>query len=29
MLALTFQVGKEALALGARRVREVVPRVRP
>jgi hypothetical protein len=29
MLALTFRVGKEALALGARRVREVVPRVRP
>ena len=29
MLALTFQVGREALALGARRVREAVPRVRP
>jgi hypothetical protein len=28
MLVLTFQVGREALALGARRVREVVPRVR-
>jgi methyl-accepting chemotaxis protein WspA len=27
--ALTFQVGREALALGARRVREAVPRVRP
>ena len=29
VLALTSQVGREALALGARRVREAVPRVRP
>jgi hypothetical protein len=29
MLALTSQVGREALALGTRRVREAVPRVRP
>ena len=29
MLALTFQVGREALAPGARRVREALPRVRP
>jgi chemotaxis-related protein WspB len=28
MLVLTFQVGREALALDIRRVREVVPRVR-
>src|SRR4051812_39495585 len=28
MLALTFQVGREAVALDIRRVREVVPRVR-
>ena len=29
MPVLTSQVGREALALGARRVREVVPGVRP
>jgi chemotaxis signal transduction protein len=29
MLILTFQVGNEAFALDIRRVREVVPRVRP
>jgi hypothetical protein len=29
VLVLTFQVGREALALGARRVHEAVPRVRP
>ena len=29
MLVLTFQVGREAFALDLRRVREVVPRVRP
>ena len=29
MLVLTFQAGREAFALDIRRVREVVPRVRP
>ena len=29
MLVLTSEVGEEALAPGARRVREAVPRVRP
>ena len=29
MLVMTYQVGREALALGARRVREAVPRARP